>query len=87
MSVLGLVAIILGTTRHKFHNVVVIIQFTCKLDEVIAQDRVGLPLVCAVDDRVRVIVKDTFPQLLQGGIEAKAGSTGSETGDEDVQVG
>ena len=83
----GLVAIILGTPGDKFDNVVVVVQFTRKLAEVIPQDWVGLTLVLKEDDRVRVVVKDAFLQLFQGGIEAEAGPTGSETGDEDVQVG
>ena len=39
---LGLVAIVLGARRHEFRNVVVGIQFTREVAEVIAQDRVGL---------------------------------------------
>ena len=57
---LGLVAIILGTARHKFHNVVVTIQFSRKLREVIAQDRVELTFLFEEGDRVRVVVQDTF---------------------------
>ena len=40
VSFLGLVAIILGTARHKLFDVVVVVQFTRKLAEVIPQDRV-----------------------------------------------
>ena len=61
VTMVGLVAVILGTTRHEFFNVVVGIQFTGKLAEVIAQDRVGLPLVFQEDDGVGVVVQDTFP--------------------------
>ena len=58
---LGLVAIVLGTARHEFHNVVVVAQFTRKVAEVIAQDRGCLSLLCPIDDGVRVVVEDTFP--------------------------
>ena len=43
VTILGLVPIILGTARHEFHDVIIGVQFTRKLAEVIAQDRVGLP--------------------------------------------
>ena len=45
VPLVGLVAIVLGTRRYEFCNVVVGVQFTGKVAEVIAQDRVGLPLV------------------------------------------
>ena len=57
----SLVAIVLGTRRHEFRNVVVGIQFTGKVAEVIAQGRVGLILVLQEDDRVRVVIQHTFP--------------------------
>ena len=44
-ALLGFVPIILGATRHEFFNVIVGVQFTRKVAEVIAQDRAGLPLV------------------------------------------
>ena len=52
----GLVAIVLGTRRHEFHNVVVVVQFTGKVAKVIAQGGVRLPLVLQEDDGVRVVV-------------------------------
>ena len=58
---LGLVAIVLGARRHEFRNVVVGIQFTREVAEVIAQDRVGLAFVLQEDDGVRVVIQDTFP--------------------------
>ena len=64
VAILGLVAIVLGTRRHEFHDVIVLVQFTRKVAEVIAQDRVVLSLVCIIDDGVGVVVEDTFPQLL-----------------------
>ena len=45
VALLGLVAIILGTTRHEFHDVIIGVKFTRKLTEVITQDRVGLSLL------------------------------------------
>ena len=87
LTKLGLVAIILGTARHEFHNVIVGVQFTCKLAEVIAQDWVRVLLVCPVHDGVRVVVQDTFPQQLKGFIEPELGPTGCETGHKNVEVG
>ena len=83
----SLVAIVLGTRRHEFRNVVVGVQFTREVTEVIAQGGVRLPLVLQEDDGVRVVIQDTFPQWFEGGIEAESGPTGGETGHEDVQVG
>ena len=83
---LGLVAIVLGTARHEFHNVVVVVQFTRKVAEVIAQERGCLSLLCPIDDGVGVVVEDTFSQLFQGCIQSEPGPTGSETGHEDVEV-
>ena len=83
---LGLVAIVLGTRRHEFHNKIVGVQFTRKLAEVIAQDRVRLPLLLQEEDGVRVVVQDTFSQQLKGFIESEPGPTGCETGHKNVQV-
>jgi len=82
-----LVAIVLGTRRHEFQDVIVLVQFTRKVAEVIAQVWVGLSLVCVVDDGVGVVVQDTLLQLLEGGIESEPGPTGSETGYKNVKVG
>ena len=87
VSILGLVAIILGTPRHKFHNEIVRVQFTRKLTEVIPQDWVGLPLLLEIYHRVRVVVQDAFLQLLQGSLETETGPTGCETGHKDVVIG
>ena len=87
VPLVGLVTIVLGTRRHEFRNVVVGIQFTGKVTEVIAQDRVGLILVLQEDDGVRVVVQHTLPQGFEGGIEAESGPTGGETGHKNVQVG
>ena len=83
----GLVAIVLGTRRHEFRNVVVGIQFTREVTEVIAQGGVGLAFVLQEDDGVRVVIQHPVPQWFEGGIESKSGPTGGETGHEDVQVG
>ena len=66
---------------------ILLVDFTRKVAEVITQVWVGLAFVCNEDDRVGVVVQHTFLQLLQGGIESEPGPTGSETGDEDVKVG
>ena len=87
VPLLGGVTIILGTTRHEFHDVVVLVQFTGKLAEVRTQVWVGLTFVCVVDDGVYVVVQDPFSQGFQGLIEFDPGMTGRETGDEDVEVG
>ena len=58
---LGLVAIVLGTRRHEFRNVVVGIQFTREVPEVLAQDRVGLAFVLQEDDGVRVVIQHPVP--------------------------
>ena len=52
----SLVAIVLGTRRHEFRNVVVRVQFAREVAKVIAQDRVDLILVLQEDDGVRVVV-------------------------------
>ena len=87
LTLVGLVAIVLGTSRHEFHNVVVLFQFTRKIAEVMTQVWVGLSLVCVVDDGVCVVVQDPFSQGFQGLVEFETGPTGREAGDEDVEVG
>ena len=57
----SLVAIVFGTRRDEFRNVVVLVQFTGKVAEVIAQGRVGLILVLQEDDGVRVVIQHPFP--------------------------
>ena len=83
----SLVAIVLGTRRHEFHNKIVVVQFAREVAEVIAQGRVDLILVLQEDDGVRVVIQHPVPQWFEGGIEAKSSPTGGETGHEDVQVG
>jgi len=61
VAVLGFVAVILGTARHEFDDGIIPLQFTGKLAEVIAQDRVGLTRFLQVNNRVGVIVQDAFP--------------------------
>ena len=56
VPLVGLVAIVLGTRSHEFRNVVVGVQFTREVTEVIAQGGVRLPLVLQEDDGVRVVV-------------------------------
>ena len=86
-ALFGFVPIILGAARHEFFDVIVVVQFTRKLAEVITQDRVRLTLLFDVKDRVGVIVQDAFPQQFQRFIEAETGPTGGETGYKNVQVG
>ena len=81
------VAIILGTARHEFHDVIILFQFTGKVAEVIAQDRVGLTLLGDIDHRVGVVVQDAFPQQLKGFIHLEPGPTGGEAGHKDVEIG
>ena len=83
----SLVAIVLGTRRDEFRNVVVRVQFAREVAKVIAQDRVDLILVLQEDDGVRVVIQHPVPQWFEGGIESESGPTGGETGHEDVQVG
>ena len=71
VTLVGLIAIILGTTRHKFDDVIILFQFICKIAEVGAQVWVGLSFVCVVDDGVCVVVQDPFSQGLQGLVEFK----------------
>ena len=81
------VSIILGTARHEFHDVIILFQFTGKVAQVIAQDRVGLTLLGDIDHQVGVVVEDAFPQQLKGFIQPESGPTGGETGHKDVEVG
>ena len=61
VALFGFVTVILGTTRHELFDGIVVVQFTGKLAEVIAQDRVGLTRFLQVNDGVGVIVQDAFP--------------------------
>ena len=62
MTLLCLVPIILRTARHEFFNVIVGLQFTRKLAEVISQERAGLILfLLQVNDRIGVVVQNAFP--------------------------
>ena len=83
-TLLGFVPIILGTARHEFHDVIVSLQFTGKLSEVISQGRVGLSRFLQVNDRVGVEVQ----QELEGFVEKETCPPASgEKGYEDVEVG
>jgi len=84
---LGFVPIILGTSRHKFFDVIVGLQFTGKLSEVISQRRVGLTWFLQVNDRVGVEVQHAFTQQLEGFVETITCPRGGERGPENVEVG
>ena len=86
-ALLGFVPIILGTARHEFFNVIVVLQFTGKLSEVISQGRAGLTRFLKVNDRVSVEVQHAFTQELDGFIETITCPRGGERGHENVEVG
>ena len=85
--VLGLVAVILGTSRHEFGDVIVRFQFTGKLTEVVSQRRVGLSRFLEIDDRVRVKVEHALAQEFESFVETEPRPTGGETGHEHIEVG
>ena len=84
---LGLVAVILGTSRDKFGDVIVCFQFTGELSEVVSQRRVGLSGFLEIDDRVGVEVEHPLTEEFEGFVETESRPTGGETGHEDVEVG
>ena len=85
--ILGLVAVILGTSRHEFGDVVVRFQFAGELTEVVSQRWVGLSRFLEIDDRVRVEVEHALTQEFEGFVETEPRPTGGETGHEHVEVG
>ena len=85
--VLGLVAVILGTSRHEFGDVFVRFQFAGELAEVVSQRRVGLSRFLEIDDRVRGEVEHALAQEFEGFVETEPRPTGSEAGHEYVEVG
>ena len=85
--VLGLVAVILGTSRHEFGDVIVRFQFTGELTEVVSQRRVGLSRFLEIDDRVRVKVEHALAQEFESFVETEPRLTGGETGHEHIEVG
>ena len=86
-AVLGLVAVILGASRHEFCDVIVRFQFTGKLTEVVSQRRVGLSRFLEIDDRVRVKIQHTLAQEFKSFVETETRPTGGETGHENIDVG
>ena len=86
-TILGLVPVILGASRHEFGDVIVRFQFTGELTEVVSQRRVGLSQFLEIDDRVRVKVKHALAQEFQSFVETEPRPTGGETGHEHIEVG
>ena len=86
-AILGLVTVILGSTRTELHNVIVRFQFAGELTEVVSQRRVGLSRFLEIDDRVRVEVEHALAQEFEGFVETESCPTGGETGHEYVEVG
>ena len=50
LALLGFVPIILGTARHEFFDVIVVLQFAGELSELISQERLGLARFLQVND-------------------------------------
>ena len=86
-AILGLVAIIFGTSRHEFGDVIVRFQFACELAEVVSQRRVGLSRFLEIDDRVGVEVEHPLTQEFEGFVETEPRPTGGEAGHEYVEAG
>ena len=86
-AILGLVAVILGASRHEFGDVIVRFQFTGELTEVVSQRRVGLSRFLEIDDRVRVKVEHALAQEFEGFVESELRPTGGEAGHEYIEVG
>ena len=86
-TILGLVTVILGTSRHEFGDVVVRFQFAGELTEVVSQRRVGLSRFLEIDDRVRVEVEHALTQEFERFVESEPRPTGGETGHEYIEVG
>ena len=86
-ALLGLVAVILGTSRDEFGDVIVRFQFAGELAEVVSQRWVGLSGFLEIDDRVGVEVEHPLTEEFKGFVETESCPTGSETGHEDVEVG
>ena len=86
-ALLGFVPIILRTARHEFFDVIVGLQFTRKLSEVISQGRVGLTRFLQVNDRVGAVVEYAFTQELEGFVETITCPRGGERGHKNVEVG
>ena len=85
--VLGLVPVILGTSRDKFGDVIVRFQFAGELAEVVSQRLVGLSGFLEIDDRVGVEVEHPLTEGFEGFVETESRPTGGETSHEDVEVG
>ena len=86
-AILGLVAVILGTSRHEFSDVVVRFQFTGELAAVVSQRRVGLSRVLEIDDKVRVKEEYALAQEFERFVETESRPTGGEAGHEHIEVG
>ena len=86
-ALLGLVAVILGTSRDEFGDVIVRFQFAGELAEVVSQRRVGLSGFLEIDDRVGVEVEHPLTEEFEGFVETESCPTGGEAGHEYVEVG
>ena len=84
---LGLVPVILGTSRDEFDDVIVRVQFAGELPEVVSQRRVGLSGFLEIDDRVGVEVEHPLTEEFEGFVETESRPTGGEAGHKDVEVG
>ena len=82
-----MVAVILGTSRDEFGDVVVRFQFAGELAEVVSQRWVGLSRFLEIDDRVGVEVEHPLTEEFEGFVETESRPTGGETGHEYVEVG
>ena len=85
--VLGLVPVILGTSRDKFGDVIVRVQFAGELPEVVSQKRVGLSGFLEIDDGVGIKVEHPLTEEFEGFVETESRPTGGEAGHENVEVG
>lgn len=85
----GFVAIILGASGTKFHDVVAGIQFVGEIPQKITEWRLNGRILGSLyeDDRIRVRVEDAVTQMVEGFVQVETSVTGRETGHKDVQIG
>ena len=83
LSTLGTVGVVLGTSRHEFHDVVPL-ALVRQVAQVIAEGRVEARGVVHVDDGVGVVLKDAGVQGFHDVVQMQTSVAGGEGGQKDV---
>ena len=83
------VAVVFGSSRTEFDDVVAWVEFIGEIAEQITERRLHGRIVGSLneDDGICVGIENPLTQMIEGAVEMESGMAGGETGHEDIEIG